>query len=251
MENRSDIKFNVGAVRPVECVKQGWAIIKDQYWLIFAICFVGLIIASVVPFGILLGPMLCGIFICLLQKLGGRQTTFEMLFKGFDFFMPSFIATLFLLVPAIVLGVIAYVPLIIMQFRMMNNPIPDPSDLITYFAFFGVAMIVMALVLGTIHALLLFAYPLIAEHKISGLEAFKLSYRAVLKNLSGIGGLLGLHIGMIFVGYLLCFVGVYLMLPIILASCAVAYRQIFPAANRETYNSPPSPDAYRGAGSYN
>ncbi len=250
MNNPANIEFKSGAVRPVECVKEGWAMIKDQFWLIFAVCLVGMLLAGIVPFGIILGPMMCGIYLCLLQKLDRRQTSFETLFKGFDYFLPSFIATLFLLVPAIILGIAAYIPLIIMQFKMMNTRNPDPNAIIAYFGFFSVAMIVLALVLGTIHALLLFAYPLIVEHKLSGLEAFKLSYRAVLRNIGGIGGLIAVHIGLVIVGYLLCFVGVYLMLPIIFASCAVAYRQIFPRADGGNYNSPPSPDAYRGAGSY-
>ena len=40
-----------------------------------------------------------------------------------------------------------------------------------------------------IHSLFLFAYPLIVDRKLSGLDAIKLSYRAALQNLSGIVGL--------------------------------------------------------------
>ena len=244
------IEFTVGKIRPVECVKQGWAIIKDQYWLIFAITLVGVLIASVVPLGILLGPMLCGIFYCLLQKTDTRTTNFEGLFKGFEFFLPSFIVTLFVIVPAFVLGIVAYVPLIMMQVSMMNSRNPNPNDIIPYFAVFGVAMLFLGLFLGAIHALLMFAYPLVVEHKLSGIEAAKLSARAVLKNLGGVGGLIALHIGLVFVGYLLCLVGVYLIMPILLASIVVAYRQVFPPPVNQNYNPPP-PSAFTGAGSYN
>ncbi|MEJ7699458.1 MAG: hypothetical protein WKF71_07405 [Pyrinomonadaceae bacterium] len=58
----SEIQFKTGVIRPVECMKEGWELIKDQYWLIFAITLVGMIIASVVPFGILFGAMMCGIY---------------------------------------------------------------------------------------------------------------------------------------------------------------------------------------------
>ncbi len=244
------IEFTVGNIRPVECVKEGWAMIKDQYWLIFAITLVGVLIASIVPFGVLLGPMLCGIFYCLLQKSDTRSTKFEGLFKGFEFFLPSFIVTLFVIVPAFVIGIVAYTPLIMMQFTLMNNRNPNPNEIIPYFVFFGVAMLVLALVMGALHALLMFAFPLVVERRLSGVEAAKLSARAALKNLGGVGGLIAVHIGLVFVGYLLCFVGVYLVMPILLASIVVAYRQVFPPPINQNYNPPP-PSAFRDAGSYN
>lgn len=243
------VEFSVGQIRPVECVKQGWEMIKDQYWLIFAITLVGLLIASVVPFGIVFGPMICGIFYCLLQKMDTRTTAFEGLFKGFEYFLPSFITSLFLFVPAIILGIAAYIPLIMMQLSMMRQRNPNPELIFTYFGISMGAILLLGLVIGTIHALLMFAYPLIVEHKLSGLEAAKLSARAVLKNLGGVGGLIAIHIGMVFVGYLMCIVGVYLMMPIMLASVAVAYRQVFPKPSNTNFNPPP-PDAYYGAGSY-
>jgi uncharacterized membrane protein len=246
----ANIEFKVGVIRPVECVKEGWELIKDQYWLIFAITLVGMLIASVVPLGILFGPMLCGIFYCLLQKMNRQPTVFEGLFKGFDYFLPSFIATLFLLIPAFIIGIIAYIPLIMMQFSMMNTRNPNPNDILVYFVAFSVLMIIFGLFIGTIHALLMFAYPLIVEHKLSGVEAAKLSSRAVIKNLGGIGGLIAVHIGLMFVGYLLCFVGVYLVLPIILASVVVAYRKVFSPPTNSNFNPPP-PSAFQGAGSYN
>lgn len=224
--------------------------IKDQYWLIFAITLVGVLIASIVPFGIVFGPMLCGIFYCLLQKNDTRTTAFEGLFKGFEYFKPSLIATLFVLIPSFVLVIAAYIPLIMMQVAMMNTRNPNPDQMFVYLGIFAAIMLVFGLVIGAIHALMMFAYPLIVEHKLSGVEAVRLSARAVLKNLGGIGGLIAVHIGMVFVGYLLCFVGVYLMLPIMLASIVVAYRQVFPPPANQNYNPPP-PNAFQGAGSYN
>lgn len=246
----TNIEFSRGQIRPVECVKEGWELIKDQYWLVFAICLVGMLIAGIVPLGILFGPMICGIFYCFLQKMNNQAIAFEGLFKGFDYFLPSFIATLFLIVPAFIFGILAYIPMVAMQLSMMKSRNPDPNVVFTYFGVFSVMMIVFALVVGTIHALLMFAYPLIVEYKLNGIEAAKLSARAVMKNLSGIGGLIAIHIGLILVGYLLCIVGAYLVLPIILASVVVAYRKVFPVSGNGNYN-PPAPNAFRGAGSYN
>lgn len=246
----TNIEFSRGQIRPVECVKEGWAIIKDQYWLIFAITLVGMLIAGIVPFGILFGPMLCGIFYSILQKEDNHPIAFEDLFKGFQYFLPSFIATLFVLIPAFIFGFMAYIPIIMMQVSMMNSRNPDPNIAFTYLGIFAVLMIIFALVVGTIHALLMFAYPLIVEYKLSGLEAAKLSARAVMKNLGGIGGLIAAHIGLAFIGYLLCGIGLYFVLPIMLASVVVAYRKVFPPPTNQNFNPPP-PDAFRDAGSYN
>jgi len=42
----NEIKFNTGVIRPVECMREGWELIKDQFWLFFAITLVGIIIAG-------------------------------------------------------------------------------------------------------------------------------------------------------------------------------------------------------------
>jgi hypothetical protein len=88
----SDIEFNRHAVRPIECFREGWRLIKDDYWLFFGITFVGLLIAGVFA-PLLLGPMWCGIDICLLRRLNGRQVRLSNLFEGFNFFGPSVVCT--------------------------------------------------------------------------------------------------------------------------------------------------------------
>jgi hypothetical protein len=34
-------EFRRGAIAPMECIKEGWALIKDQYWLFLGIRFAG------------------------------------------------------------------------------------------------------------------------------------------------------------------------------------------------------------------
>ncbi len=36
-------EFNTGVIRPVECMKEGWELIKDEYWLFLGITFVGML----------------------------------------------------------------------------------------------------------------------------------------------------------------------------------------------------------------
>lgn len=250
----SEIQFKTGVIRPIECMKEGWELIKDQYWLIFAITLVGMLIAGAVPFGILLGVMMCGIYFCLFQKLRGQTVAFEGLFKGFDYFGPGFVASLVLIVPAVILGFIAYTPLILMQISMINSKNPDPSMIFGYLSFFGIGIIVLFIVLATLNICLFFAYPLIIEHGLSGTAAFKLSARAVWNNLSGVIGFVLLEVAMAITGYALCLVGVYLMMPIMFAGALICYRKVFPALNsfnNPSSNIPPSPSAYQSAGSYN
>lgn len=160
------------------------------------------------------------------------------------------IATLVLIIPAVILGILAYIPLIMMQIRMTQSRNPNPDEMFAYMGFFFVEMIVMWLVLGSIHAFLFFAYPLIVEYKLSGMEAFKLSARAVWSNLGGVVGFIALEFVLGVIGYLLCFVGVYLTLPLMFAGAFVVYRKVFPPLEAQNFNPPP-PSAFQGAGSYN
>ena len=84
------------------------------------------------------------------------------------------------------------------------------------------------------------AYPLVADRRMSGLDAVKLSIRAAKANLGGIIGLLLLNGLFGFVGFLCCVVGVYFYLPVAYAAHFVAYRRIFPAI-RTPFPTPPPP----------
>ncbi|MDQ6788821.1 MAG: hypothetical protein M3033_18620 [Acidobacteriota bacterium] len=245
----NETEFKTGVIRPVECMREGWELIKDEYWLFFAITLVGMLIAGIIPFGIGMGAMFCGIYYCVFQKMNGEKVTFEGLFKGFNYFVPALVATLIFIIPTVIFMILSYIPLVLMQIRMMNSKNPNPDEIFAYFGFFIVEMLVMWLVLGSIHAFLFFAYPLIVERGMSGLDAFKLSARAVWNNLSGVVGFILLEFALGFVGYLFCFVGVYFTLPIMFAGALVIYRKVFPNPGNQNFNPPP-PDAFRGAGSY-
>ena len=93
--------FNRGAIRPMQCMSEAWQLIKERYWFFTGLTFVGVLIAGMGPLGILTGPMMCGLFLCLFQHANNREVTFNTLFKGFDFFLPSFIATLLMMAPGI------------------------------------------------------------------------------------------------------------------------------------------------------
>lgn len=228
-------EFNSGAIRPVECLKAGWALIKGEYWLFLGIAFVGLLIGGAVPFGILMGPMMCGIYMALLSRMRGERVEFGALFKGFDFFGESVIATIIQVVPVLVLLVPLYLVFFIGITRLAperrsgRRTVNDPSALITFLIVMGVVFLVVMVIMIAISALFIFSYPLIADRRLSGVDAVKTSARAIFANLGGAFGLLFLNVLLGIVGMLFCYIGALFLMPVGLASWAYAYRQVFPA----------------------
>jgi uncharacterized membrane protein len=100
----------------------------------------------------------------------------------------------------------------------------------------------VTLILACIHALIMFAYPLIVERRLSGIEAFKLSARAVFANLGGVAGLILCEVALGIIGYLILCVGLYLVFPIMFAGVFVAYRKVFPAIDAPFTSPPPPPN---------
>src|SRR5258705_6761960 len=94
MTNPSQIPSKRAAVEPVECLKAGWDLVKDQYWLFVGIAAIGMLIGSAVPLGILMIPMMCGMYQTFFKKRRSEPIEFGLLFKGFDYFGPSVVATL-------------------------------------------------------------------------------------------------------------------------------------------------------------
>ncbi len=226
-------EYQRSAIRPVECLKSGWSLIKGQYWLFLGIALVGVLIGSAVPMAILLGPMMCGIYLSFFRRLRGEPVSFEVLFKGFDFFGESVIATLIQMVPMMALLMPLYVVFIIGMMRLApetrsGRTVSDPSALLTFLGIMAVVFIVVFLIVLAISALFIFTYPLIIDRKLSGFNAVKTSVQAVFANLGGTLGLMMLNLLLGIVGMLFCYVGAVFVLPISLAAWAVAYRQVFP-----------------------
>jgi uncharacterized membrane protein len=228
--------FNRGAIRPVECLQTGWNMIKGQYWLFMGITAVGLLIGSVGPMAILLGPMMCGIYLCLLARFHGQSVSFELLFKGFDYFMQSLIAALIQVVPVMLLMVPIYIVYFIMFMSKMEKlrghprgrPV-DPSEIYPIFILMGAMMLLVIFLATVIHAFFIFTYPLIVDRRLTAVDAIRTSAKAVIGNLGGVMGLMALSVLLGIAGMLLCYVGALLVMPVSFAAWAVAYRQVFPA----------------------
>src|ERR1044072_6117921 len=123
----NEIPFNRNAVQPIECIKGGWELIRSPYWSFVGVSLVGLIIGSVVPMGILLGPMMCGIYLALFKTRRNEPIEFGTLFKGFDYFGDSVIATLLHMVPIMVIIIPAYIIFYISMLGMIAASNGEPN----------------------------------------------------------------------------------------------------------------------------
>jgi len=100
-------------------------------------------------------------------------------------------------------------------------------------------------VMVCIHALLVFTFPLMVDRGLGPVKAITTSARAALKNL---GGIVGLMLVSMLIGtpiaLLTCGIGMYLLMPLIIAANVVAYRKVFPR-RQEPHFDPPPPYLYQ------
>lgn len=125
--NTNSPEFRRGVVKPVECLKEGWALIKDQYWLFLGIVFVGMFIGGAVPV-VIFGSMMCGIYLSLFAKMRGEPVEFGMLFKGFDYFVQGLIAAALQAIPVFVVMVPAYIIMFVMMMTTMSGSRADRDE---------------------------------------------------------------------------------------------------------------------------
>lgn len=241
------IQFNRGVIRPVECLKAGHELIRSQYWLFVGISAVGMIIAGVVPLGILMGPMMCGVYLTLFKQRRGQRIEFGDLFKGFDYFGESLIAALLHMVPIFIVLVPTYIIFYISMFAMMaaSGGGSEPGLVLGFFGFWAIIWLVLIAILILISVAFTFAYPLIVDRRLGGFDAIKLSMKAAMANFWGLLGMILLSSLLTFCGVLLCYVGAFLVMPITFGAIAVAYEQVFGlSAGTGQPDLPPPPPSF-------
>ncbi len=218
-------------IRPIELLKRGYRMLGDQYWLFLGITVVGMLIGSAVPMGLILGPMITGIYICygLLER--GERVEFSHVFKGFDSFKESFIAYLVILATAMVV----VFPMMLIMFAVVFLPIisagqnggnagPSPSLITTMMIFYPM----MLLVNIAVAIPFLFTFQLISDRKMQGMEAVKASLSGVSKNLLGVVWYMIVVTLISVVLACMCYLPVFFFFPISFASIFLLYRDIFP-----------------------
>ena len=244
-----EIPFRRKAVEPVECIKGGWEIIKNQYWLFVGMTLIAIMIGSAVPI-VLLGPMMSGLNLTFLKARRGEPIEFGTLFKGFDYFGPSLIASLLHIVPILVIVVPAYIlfylgMVVSMVASQNSSGEPNPAAFLGVMGGFLLFWLVVMIAIIVISVGFIFAYPLIVDRKLSGFDAVKLSFRAAMSNFWRLLGMMLLTGLLNIVGVLACYVGVFFVMPIGYAAIAKAYEQVFGLSDGTEYsNLPPPPPVF-------
>jgi hypothetical protein len=244
-----EIPFRRNAVEPVQCIKGGWETIKNNYWLFVGMTLVAILIGSAVPLGILLGPMMCGLYLSLFKTRRGESIEFGTLFKGFDYFGQSVVAALLHTIPIIAIIVPAYLLFYVSMFVSMaaagSGDEPNPTAFIGVMVMFGLFWVVVMLVILVITIGFTFAYPLIVDRKLQGFEAVKLSFRAAFANFWRLLGMVLLTSLLSILGLMACYVGMIFVMPIGYAAIAKAYEQVFGLSDgMEVSNMPPPPPVF-------
>jgi uncharacterized membrane protein len=242
------IPYRRNAIQPMECMKAGWELIRGQYWLFVGMVVVGLLVGSAVPMGILMGPMMCGLYLAFFKIRRGEPIEFGTLFKGFDYFGNSIVAALLHAVPLVAVLVPAYflfyVSLILSAAALGDNPSPGAVlGVLFTFALFMLAIFVILVILTIGFT---FSYPLIVDRRLSGFDAVKLSFKAAMGNFWRLLAMVILGAFLNGAGVMLCYVGVFFTLPITYAAVAAAYEQVFGLANPNEIvsNLPPPPPSF-------
>lgn len=249
MTNYPQTSFQRNVVQPVECLKGGWNLIKDQYWLFLGMTIVGMLIGSALPMAILLGPMMCGLYLTFFKKRRREPIEFGMLFKGFDYFGQSVIATLFHIIPIMAVVIPAYFGFYIAIILVAVASQGSDSGALTGLLFmlvFSIFFLILILAVILVSIGFLFAYPLIVDRRLQGFDAVKLSFRAAFANFWGLLGLMFLGYLLSIAGLFVFIIGVYLAVPITYAAVAVAYEQVFGLADQNSIqpNLPPPPPQF-------
>lgn len=208
----------------MECFKEGWQLIKPKYWLLFTVSLLGALIGSSSLY-VLLGSMVCGIFLCYFRAVDGKEIGIEHLFRGFRYFFPSLLVALVVVVPMAIVLLLVYVPLLFATY--MGGRV-DQEELMTLLTGTLAVEFAVSIVMVCIHTLLMFAFPLIVDRELSGWRSMIVSAKAVWKNLKGVTGLWAIGFILTLAGMLAFCIGIYFVIPVVVAGNIVAFRKVFP-----------------------
>ena len=223
-----DFDIQTPKLSPFQLLGEAKSFLGDEFWLYVGISFVAAMVGGLIPL-LLVGPMYVGVYLCLSQRYSGKKTEFDKLFKGFEFFMESLIATLVQVAIAFVFIVPLVICFLVALFVVIGNAAsqntePNPAIVLSVV---GVYVFTQMIVAFLVQIPFLYSYQLIAEHKMKGFAAVKASWTAVRRNFfANMWCVLVFGFAM-FLGGLLCYVGALLVLPLVYAAYFLMYKQTF------------------------
>jgi hypothetical protein len=176
-------------VRAGHWVGEGWALVTANLGTYVLLALVFTILNSAVPV-ILQGPMIAGLHIFTIKQMLGRRPEFADLFTGFNYFVPTLVASL-------VIGL---------------------------FVFCGTLLcIIPGLVVAAMYK---FTYLFIVDKRMDFWPAMQASHAVVKRDYVGFTLFLLLLVLVDILGVLCCVVGIFVALPVTFAAITVAYKEI-------------------------
>lgn len=170
-------------------IGQGWELIKGDLGIYAVLALVFWLLNCMVPL-IISGPLTAGFYIFTIKKSLGRRAEFADLFTGFNFFVPTLVASL----------------------------------VIALFVTIGTVLcIIPGLVVAAMYK---FTYLFIVDKRMDFWPAMESSRAVVRNDYFGFTMFLLALIGINFLGLLCCIVGLLVTMPLSIAAITVAYREI-------------------------
>jgi uncharacterized membrane protein len=167
----------------------GWEMVKADMGNYALVALIVLALNSVVPI-IIQGPLLAGMHIYCMKRMMNRRAEFADVFKGFNFFLPTLVASL----------------------------------VIALFCFGGTLLcIIPGLVLAAMYK---FTYLFIFDKRMDFWPAMQSSHNIVKHDYFGYTIFLFALAGVNLLGFLCCVVGVLVSFPVSMAAITVAYKEI-------------------------
>src|SRR5664279_4202167 len=177
------------SARPGAWVGAGWDLVKADMgnYVLLGLVFIAL--NAMVPL-ILQGPLIAGFHIYTLKRILGRQTDFSDLFKGFNFFVPALVASLVI-------------------------------------ALFTFGASLLCLIPGlVVAAMYKFTYLFIVDKRMDFWPAMQASHAVVKNDYFGFTMFLLLAVLVNVAGFLCCFVGLLVTIPVTIAAITIAYKDL-------------------------
>ena len=263
----TNIQYSKGVIDATGCISNGWNMLKPNYWLYFGICLVAtlaMMVLSCIPClnilltGLVNAPLIAGIYYVLLREMRGEPVEFAMMFKGFEKFVPVMVVGFIQAIPGIIFTILQWALDLGRLAAQIANGARRRGDFFqssdgTEIAIAG-GLIILYIVIAVVffffsvawQITFAFALPLVVEHDISPIEAIKLSAKAGWGNAGGLIVLFILVFLIALAGVFALCLGIFFVIPLVYASYAFAYRQVFPIPGQVPQTVPPPAGNYGG-----
>ena len=205
----------VPEVKIGDWLSEGWNVfVSDIGMFIIASLIYTILNAICLP--IFFGPLTCGMYLMIFDRMEGRRADVKRLFAGFDYFGQSFLAGIIFFVLAILGAIIFFI-----GFTLCVLP-----------AVIGLALLVL------LQTGFLFVFQLIVKEGSSATEAISLSFSKVKENIWQFL-LFGFLLWLINAAGYSVMLGWLVTTPLTLAAAGAAYRDVFGRADLQESAAPP------------